>query len=72
MKPETKSNDAIVYDPRKGYRINLRKVVNPEGRYICTARYNDFVRDLEYTITSQSSESVAPPPDNYEGKVALI
>lgn len=66
MKPVTKSSDAIVYDTRKGFRINLRKLEDPEGEYICTARYNDLVRDVEYTIASKSAPT--PPPANYEGK----
>lgn len=70
-RPVTKSNDAIVYDPRKGFRINLRKVENPEGRYICTAHYNNDVRDLEYDITSKS-EPESAPPDNYEGTYEAV
>lgn len=65
IKPVTKSNDAIVYDPRKGFRVILKKVQDPEGRYICTARYNDIVSDVEYTITAKYVAPVAP--DNYEG-----
>lgn len=67
IKPVTKSSDAILYDPRKGFRVIVKKVEDPEGRYICTARYNDLVKDVEYTITS-IPKSVAPvAPGNYEG-----
>jgi len=74
-RPVTKADDAIIYDPRKGFRINLRKVEDPEGRYLCTAYYNDDVRDVEYTITSgiksdagfQSDEGFqSDAPANYE------
>jgi len=65
IRPVTTSDDAIVYDARKGFRINLKKVEDPEGRYICTARYNDLIIDVEYTITS-TIPSKSPPPENYE------
>jgi len=64
-KPVTTSNDAIVYDARKGFRVILKKVEDPEGRYICTTRYNDLVIDVEYIITS-TTPSRSPPSDNYE------
>jgi hypothetical protein len=52
-RPVTKSDDAITYDPRKGFRVNIKKVEDLEGRYLCTAYSdNNDVKDVEYTITS--------------------
>ncbi|KAG4071302.1 hypothetical protein HA402_004006 [Bradysia odoriphaga] len=69
-RPVTKADDAITYDPRKGFRINLRKIEDPEGRYLCTAYYNNDVRDVEYTIASSvrsdDVQSDAPAAANYE------
>lgn len=72
-RPVTKANDAIVYDPRKGFRVNLKNVEQPEGRYLCTAHYNNDVRDVEYTIKSgdrsddaQSDDIQSDAPANYE------
>jgi len=69
-KPVVRANDAIIYDARRGFRINLKKVEDLEGRYLCTAHYNNDVRDVEYTITSvdQSDgyQSDQPTAGNYE------
>ncbi|KAJ6634782.1 hypothetical protein Bhyg_13361 [Pseudolycoriella hygida] len=74
--PKVTAEGAISYDPRKGFRINLKKLEDPEGLYICSGRYKDLVVDVEYTVTSQAlQETAAPatpeppppsPPDNYE------
>lgn len=62
-KPITTSDDAIIYDPRKGFRINLKRVEDPEGKYLCTARYNDLVRDVEYILTTKTKSEA---PAKYE------
>lgn len=59
MKPVTKSSDAITYDPRKGFHVDLKSLQEPEGRYLCEARYNDLVRDVEYAIT-RKVKKIAP------------
>lgn len=74
-KPVTKGNDAIVYDPRKGFRINIKKVENLDGRYLCTANYNNEVRDVEYTVISGTQLDddfgyQSDAPGNYEGRPA--
>lgn len=74
----TKSDDAIAYDPQKGFRVKLTQIEDPEGKYICTANSKDDVRDVEYTITStdysddfqsdapQADEPQSDAPANYE------
>lgn len=49
-KPVTKSDDAIIYTPRKGFRINLSEIVDPEGTYVCKAHYNDIVKSVDYKV----------------------
>lgn len=62
-RPVTKTDDAIIYDPRKGFRMNLKRIEDPEGQYICSAKYNNEYRDVEYTIASNSESAVS---GNYE------
>lgn len=59
----TKSIDAILYDPREGFRVNLNKIEDTEGTFVCTGRYNNIVREVEYTVTSGFER----PPQNIEG-----
>ena len=47
------SKDAIVYNPRKGFTVDLNKVEDAEGRYKCTARAESFVAELEFNVTSK-------------------
>lgn len=46
-----------MYDPRKGFRVNLNKIADPVGTYICIARYKKRVRGIDYYVTSKSSQA---------------
>lgn len=52
VKPVTKSDNAIIYTPRKGFRINLDEIVDPEGTYVCKAQYNGIERSVEYRVVT--------------------
>jgi len=63
----SKSDDIYVYDPRKGFRVNLNKIEVPEGTYVCVARYNKVVKRVDYGVTSDvtlNSENSSREPQN--------
>lgn len=54
--PATKSDDAIKYLPREGFRINLNEIVDLDGEYVCLATYKDIAKAVDYKIVSESTE----------------
>jgi len=49
--------DAVRYDPKVGFHVDLDKIENPEGIYVCTARYKELVRGIEYTVVRTNHTS---------------
>jgi hypothetical protein len=49
---KVKSSDAVSYDPKVGFKLQLDKLDEPEGTYVCTGRYGSLVRGVEYTVKS--------------------
>ncbi len=47
-----RSSDAVTFDPKIGFTLKLNRIDNPEGTYVCTARKDSFVRQVEYKVVS--------------------
>jgi len=56
-KVKVRSSDAVSYDPKEGFTLKLDKIDDPEGTYVCTAKYANSVRMVEYTIKSRFYET---------------
>ncbi|OXA40497.1 Pro-epidermal growth factor [Folsomia candida] len=65
---KVKTPDAISYDPKAGFTVDINKVETPEGTYVCTARHGSYVRSVEYRVLSSFANYQADEPSNFQNK----
>jgi len=53
----------VTFDPKEGARLNIAEMDDPEGVYVCTARYNNLVRGIEYTLRYPTSKVLKGKPN---------
>jgi hypothetical protein len=65
----TTSKDVKAYDPRRGFRVDISKIRDPEETYICIGRYRNRVKGVDYSIINspQFGELVQAPTETCRG-----
>lgn len=43
-------NDTVRFDPKQGFTLNINRLHQPEGTYLCIADYNNKLQIIKYDV----------------------